>query len=156
MCLHNFVSLSLISLQFFLSNIALHRRRNKVWHMLLDTPCSLMLKCCERKTLFHGWKVVLNKLKRTWLSKGMSWVINDFCFLTLETIMYWSLLFDISIVINLQNEVDSWINYLNYILTKIFKWTIYHFVLISNEVNVFQSINLQVRSPCYLSCSYHC
>jgi len=32
----------------------------EIWLMLM-----LMLKCCERKTLFHGWKVVQNKLKRT-------------------------------------------------------------------------------------------
>ena len=25
----------------------------------------LMLKCCERKTLFHSWEIILNKLKRT-------------------------------------------------------------------------------------------
>jgi hypothetical protein len=32
----------------------------EIWLMLM-----LMLKCYERKILLHGWKVVLNKLKRT-------------------------------------------------------------------------------------------
>ena len=33
-----------------------------------DDEIWLMLKCCERKTLFHGQKVVLNKLKRSEMS----------------------------------------------------------------------------------------
>ena len=34
----------------------------KIWFMLI-----LMIKCYERKILFYDWKVILNKLKRTWL-----------------------------------------------------------------------------------------
>jgi hypothetical protein len=40
------------------------------WLMLM-----FMLKCCERKILFHGWKIVLNKLKRKMVIQSLlPWV----------------------------------------------------------------------------------
>ena len=47
----------------------------EIWLILM-----LMLKCRERKILFHSWKVVRNKLERTgqiWFLRQSSWWVLD-------------------------------------------------------------------------------
>ena len=96
----------------------------------------LMLKCCERKTLFHSWKVFLDKFKRTGAIVSVLWsLVFDSQILQLHHVrlffLYWLL----------------WINFALLMLFCVFSFL---FCYCTHVLYLHIRIILLKQSPCSL------